>query len=398
MTDLRLLTAEDTPALDRLMAEAFSGGSRPAPSSAEQAPPTEPGSPTLGIFDGSRLVAAATIHALHLVWGEIILPMGGVAGVACAAEQRGRGHVARLLNTSLEMMRETGQFTSGLYPFAYAFYRRHGWEWVGEKRRYSLPTSEVRAAPEGRHVRCYDGPDALDSVRPVYDAFARRYRGMATRADADPNFWERALKHNDTKTTYVQVYHDPETDQPEGYLTFRYPQGGDAAYVGEFFANTPAAYRGLLSTLHYYGTQVRRIEFSAPSDDPLPLHVMHHDLQTSVSPLFMGRIVDIIPAFTALTPPQEVRGTLTLQVSDSSCIWNNQAFELTVESGQVSARATSETPGVTLDIQALSQAYWGQPSLDLLRAAGRLTATDEAQCQLLSRLLPPSICYLGDGF
>ena len=395
MTDLRVLTPDDDLALVFLMSEAFAGGSRPSPEPEEA---KDRVSTTLGVFDEARLVAAATIHDLHLIWGQADLPMGGVAGVACAAEQRGRGHVARLLAESLRVMREAGQWTSGLYPFAYAFYRRHGWEWVGEKRRYNLPTSELRASPDGKHVRPYDGPDAREVVRPVYEAFARRYRSMATRADAKPDFWERALKHHDNRTTYVQVYHDPDTDQAEGYLTFRYPHGGETAHVGEFFANTPAAYRGLLSVLHYYGTQVRRVEYSAPTDDALPLHVMHHDLHTAAGPLFMGRVVDVAPALAALASEPSLSGRLVLQVSDGSCEWNNQTFAVTVEAGQVAAEVTTDAPGVLLDIQALSQAYWGQPSLDLLRAAGRLTVTDEAQYHLLSRLLPPAVCYLQDGF
>ena len=395
-TELRVLTPDDDLALSRLMSEAFSGGSRPTAPEPEE--DKDRVSTTLGVFDAARLVAAATIHDLHLIWGQSDLPMGGIAGVACAAEQRGRGHVARLLTESLRVMREAGQFTSGLYPFAYAFYRRHGWEWVGEKRGYDLPTSEIRASPEGKHVRCYDGPEALEVVRPVYEAFARRHRGMATRTDAQPDFWKRALEHRDNRTTYVQVYHDPATGQAEGYLTFRYPSGGDTARLGEFFANTPAAYRGLLAVLHYYGTQVRRVEFSAPADDSLPFHVMHYDLNTTLSPLFMGRVVDVAPAFAALTPESMVAGRVILQVSDGSCEWNNQTFALAAEAGRIAAESTQAAPGVSLDIQALSQAYWGQPSLDLLRAAGRLDVSDEAQYRTLSRLLPPSICYLQDGF
>ncbi len=58
----------------------------------------------------------------------------------------------------------------------------------------------------------------------------------------------------------------------------------------------------------------------------------------------------------------------------------------------------TDAPGVVLDIQALTQAYWGQPGLDRLRATGRLSVTDETQYALLSRLLPPRVCYLQDFF
>ena len=390
--DLRPLTPEDAPALDFLMAEAFSGGTRPAPAEPDIA------SPTLGVFEGTRLVASATIHALHVTWGASDAPMGGVAGVACTADQRGRGHTARLLAESLRLMRDQGQYLSGLYPFAFAFYRRHGWEWVGEKRGYVVPTAHIRAAPEGRHVRAYDGPDALDVVRPVYDAFARRTWGMTTRHDPNPNFWDKALGHRDNRSTYVQVYHDPETGEAEGYLTFRYPSGGDTGQVGDFFALTPAAYKGLLSVLHYYGAQVPKVEFSAPADAPLPLHVMHWDLETRVRPLFMGRVADVTAALSALRPDTDLTGRVVLQVQDGQCEWNNGTFAVSVEAGHVTVQATTDPPGVVLDIQALTQAYWGQPGLDRLRAAGRLSVSDEAQYALLSRLLPPRVCYLQDFF
>ena len=190
----------------------------------------------------------------------------------------------------------------------------------------------------------------------------------------------------------------PRPIRPPGICRSATPTVGDTGHVGEYFANTPAAYRGLLSTLHYYGTQVRRVEFSAPADDPLPLHVMHYDLNTTISPLFMGRVVDVVPALAALTPEPMLTGRVILQVSDSSCEWNNRTFAVTAEAGRVTAAPTQDAPGVSLDIQALSQAYWGQPSLDLLRAAGRLTVGDEAQYQVLSRLMPPAVCYLQDHF
>ena len=402
--ELRLLTLENKPAIDKLMAEAFHGGSRPEPES--DAPnEAKPGLPQtkLGVFDGTRLVACAMIDSLHLAWGEADAPMGGIGGVACTADQRGRGHVGRLLGESLRTMREAGQYLSGLYPFAFAFYRRHGWDWVGEQKQYVVPTSELKAGPEGRCLTGYEGLDALEIVRPVYERFARRHCGMGLRTETAPgetvpHWWKQALDHHGNRTTYVQVYRDAVTGQAEGYLTFRYPADGDTGQVGEFVANTSAAYRSLLSVLHYYGVQVEKVKWSAPMNDPLALHMMHWDLKTKIQPLFMGRVVDVAAALVALRPAGDLSGTLSLQVSDGQCDWNNQTFAVTLDSGHVSVTPTHNAPGITLDIQTLSQAYWGQPSLDLLRASGRVAVTDEAQYALLSRLLPPHICFLRDFF
>lgn len=397
--ELRTLTFEDRAALDRLMAEAFSGGripteETPSPDERELFEATA----RLGVFDGARLVAATTIHALPVAWGSHHFTMGGIAGVACAADQRGRGHVARLLAESLVYMREAGQPISGLYPFAFAFYRRHGWEWVGEKREMTVPTSAIAAHGEGRLVQMFEGKDALDLVKPIHAAFARRYRGMTTRENRSPDWWDERLGTHGGRRTYVHVHRDAGTGEPDGYLTFRYPEGGGAGQVGEFLTLTPAAYEGLLSVLHYYGTQVEKVHWSAPMDDPLPLHVMHWNLETKVQPLFMGRVVDVRAALEALRPSPELMGRVTLRVSDPQGAWNDGTFAVTWEAGHVTVTSSSDEPGVILDIQALSQAFWGQPSLILLRAAGRLTVRDEKQFQLLSGVLPSAVCFLPDFF
>jgi predicted acetyltransferase len=402
--ELRLLTPDDNPAQKTLMSEAFSGGRRPAPSSEDRADTaqkleeTTKQPPILGIFEGSRLVASLTIEDLHLFWGDDIVPLGGIAGVACTADQRGRGHVGRLLIESLRTMRDAGQYLSGLFPFSVAFYRRYGWEWVGEKRTFTIPTSEIKAYPQGKHLRNYEGPEALEIIRSVYETFARQSCGMMTRTDPIPSFWDHALKHHDNRTTYVQVYINPETDQAEAYLTFRYPQDGDTGRVGEFFANTPAGYRGLLSVLHYYGTQVRRVRFSGPADSPLPLYVMHNDMEAKTEPLFMGRVVDVTAAFTALHPPADLSGRVALKVIDEHAEWNQQTFALNIDAGRITVTTVTEEPGITLDIQTLSQAYWGQPSLAQLRKSDRLSVTEETQYCLLAQVLPSRVCYLQDGF
>lgn len=397
--ELRQLTLDDRPAFRRLMAEAFDGGRVPSNEPLTEAQIARfQASVGLALFDGARLVAAAGIHSLPVAWGDVTLSMGGLAGVACAADQRGRGHVARLLSESLVRMRDAGQVLSGLYPFAWAFYRKYGWEWVGEKREFTVPTAAIPSHPEGRHVQMYDGAEALDTVKPIHAAYARRYRGMTTRENVSPDWWDKALGAGDGRTTYVHVHRDAETGLPDGYLTFRYPDGDGAGHVGDFFALTPAAYQGLLSVLHYYGTQVETVRWSAPADDPLPLHVMHWDLKTAASPLFMGRVVVVRSALEALRPAAELAGQVILRVSDAQCDWNGGAWAITAEAGRVSVARTTAEAGVALDIQALSQAFWGQPSLLLLRNAGRLSVTDEAQFRLLSALLPPAVCFLPDDF
>ena len=398
--ELRHLTTDDKPAFDRLMAEAFGRGSRPQPAPVDELHPVDfTHSNRLGVFDGTRLVAAATVHDIALAWGERNARMGGVAGVACAADQRGRGHVNRILRQALGEMRDAGQYLSRLYPFAFAFYRAFGYEWVGEKRVTSIPLSLLPASPETRNVRMIEGLDARPDAAKAYGRAARRYRGMVARDQTRyPDFWKIALDHTDGRTTYVHVYYAPESGEPEGYLVWRYPATGDHAKVDEFVAATQRAYRGLLGVLHNYGTQLKTVEWNHAGDDPLKLTVMHWDIETKVKPVFMGRVVDVAAAFNALRVPANVTGAVMIGVRDATCEWNNRAYTLTAEGGRVHAAPTTREAEIVLDIQALSQAYWGCPSLAALRAADRIGVTDESAFALLGEMLTPAIVYLEDFF
>ena len=85
-------------------------------------------------------------------------------------------------------------------------------------------------------------------------------------------------------------------------------------------------------------------------------------------------------------------------VADEQAEWNHGAFTIQIESGRVEVRRADQAPEISLDIMTLSQAFWGQPSLDRLRAAGRVEVLDERAYRLLAGLLPAAMCFLKDGF
>ena len=401
---LRLLEGADSASHKSLMVEAFFRGERPADPQA----PTDGWSRdltlsrTIGAVQNSgRVVAAVTVHPLRLSWGERGLACGGVADVACSADHRGTGLAGRLLTYALEEMRERGQILSGLFPFAYAFYRRHGWEWVGENRRTTVPLRLLPASRQARCVRLYDGLAGKERAQEVYGAFAARYRGMVLRDECEhPDFWARALDHNGGRTNYVQVYESPETGRAEGFLNMVFPASGDRAWITNFMATTPRAYDGLIGLLHGYaaGGGIESIEYPAPIDDPMPLHAMHHELNVRLTPLFMGRVVDAVAAIQAIDAPASASGSLILGIRDETCQWNDGAFQIEIDGGKARAERSSADADVSMDIQALAQAFWGSPSLDRLRWAGRVDVRDEDAYALLSKLLPSTTCFLADHF
>lgn len=407
--EIRQLTPGDKFRHSQLMAHAFSGGqvqTPPDPHAAAAASDNDSvarAAQDFGLFESGDLRAAYSIAPFQVCWGQsAVLPMGGIAGVATWAEARGRGHVGTLLRHSLETMRAAGQIISALYPFAWAFYRRYGWEWVGEKRRITLPLAHVRAAPEGKNVRDLSGANAdtvQETLAPIYSAFAQQYRGVC---DAATHQWKNALQHRDNRTTYVYVHQAPGRD-PDGYLLWRYGRDGKNAQVREFLANTPEAYRGLLSVLHYLGTQASKADVSPlPTDHLLWHHVMHWDVETKVAPVFMGRVVDVAAALAAIVaPPDLANGAVTLAVADEHAPWNHRPWLVAGENGVVTcapAAAPGKTPDLSCDIQAFSQLFWGTPSLETLIRAGRVAVNNPAGADWLGRLLAGPPVFTLDDF
>jgi predicted acetyltransferase len=388
-TEIRLLTSEDHYSHRLLMNHAFSQGSvveTPDPN----APPPEM-KDTWGVFEAGKLQAALGIDPFQTHWGaDDVLALGGIAGVATFAEARGRGFVDQLLKQSLVAMRDAGQVVSALYPFSFAFYRKYGWEWVGQKRDCKIPLRELKSAPEGRYVETVTGENRSETLSAGYTKFAKRYRGVFT---TETHRWESKLSHSGNKTTYIYRY------QPTGaYLLWRY-EGGR---VREFTGVSPAEYRGFLSLLHYLGTQAKEAKVTLPDDTPLASHLMHWDLSVTVEPVYMARVVDFGAALQKVTISPEVpNGTVTLAIHDEHAPWNHGIWKITVEQGTVTVATvigSGADADVTADIQALSQAFWGQPSLAHLRYAGRIAVAEENGYRLLSALLPPAVVYTLDDF
>lgn len=87
-----------------------------------------------------------------------------------------------------------------------------------------------------------------------------------------------------------------------------------------------------------------------------------------------------------------------IAVEDECAPWNAGVWQAEFESGAVQVRRTDRAPHVTMDVQALSQAYFGAPTLDALRAAGRLAVQDEAGFQALRSLLAGPPTWMSDEF
>ena len=355
---------------------------------AEQLAETE----RFGVFEAGQLHASLRILDFQMFFGEERRPCGGIAGVACEPAARGRGYAGALLKHALGVMRERGQYLSSLWPFSFAYYQRYGWEWVGPGYQFKVPLELIPPQDEARYVEpLFENVPA--TLNPVYEKYAARFNGMVVR---DAKRWESFEKVWGGRSHSVYVYR--RDGEIEGYAKVKYREKEEEAEASEFAALTVRAYRGLLGVFRRYGMTVKNICWSGPLDDPLWSIVCNWDIEGRIQPQAMSRIVDAAAALGALRPDPGIRGSAVVSVRDEAAPWNSGSWRISVDSGAVEVRAESREPGVELDIQALSQAYWGSPSLDWLRNAGRIQVRDDSQLELLRRLLPPRTVLLLDDF
>ena len=396
--EIAVLEEEDMDAAARIWASAFNYGKRGAVSEWRDSAADNGRLTRLGMKDPD-LKACLMILDFQVYFGEdVSIPTGGIGGVASRAEERGRGYAGKLLRGALEIMRGRKQALSLLFQFNWEFYRRLGWDWVGEQRSYSVPTRILRSSPETDYVRAAGLEDNV-KIHGLYASYARRYRGPLVR---DSRLWSTMLDNTDEHLTFTYLYE--KDGLAEGYLTFR---GGNENEISirEFVALTARAQSGLLGLLRRHEMKTKRFLWQAPCDDSLWLNGYDWEIETALKPVVQARIVDVPMALSSLKPQHlgnwannSRNPSVVFAVDDDAAPWNTHTWKLDASTDAVHVEETREAPQLSMDIQALTQAMFGSPSLGALWRSGRIQVHDPTGLETLERLFTGPPVWLNNGF
>jgi predicted acetyltransferase len=387
--EIREVREDELEAAYYLGSQAFGQGSR---DTSRMKHPDRLARPIFGVWDDTGLQAVVAVIPYQIYLGaEVTVPMGGIASVSSLPASRGKGYAGSCLKYSLERMHDAGQVVSTLFPFSFEYYERFGWAWTGVSRTYETPTRILRPAAETEYVRAAGESDRT-SIYAAYAEFARRYRGPVARTE---QMWNQVLNSSDTEYRYTYLF---ERDgRVEGYLTYL---GGkrEQTRLREMIVLTARARRGLLGLLRRHEMQIDKFKWEAPEDDQLWSILMHSDIETRISPTTMGRVVDVPAALKAWRPDKSESGRVFLAVTDTAAPWNQGTWRIEFEGGEVTAVSTNDAPQLSLDIKALSQAYFGTPSVAEVRAAGHIDVHDEAGFRTFETLLAGPPMWMNDSF
>ncbi len=393
--EIRLISPEDGQTAMDIGCQAFQHGARrtytPHPKEQDPSIYGTTHTDTFGVYDEDGMQAMVRVHhyKAHLANQEPVA-MGGIAGVSCLPAKRGRNYIGTCLKYVLERMKENGQTHSSLYPFAQQFYRNYGWQWIGEKRTYIVPSSILQPDPHTEQVRAARPADR-EAIIACYTQYAQKYRGMLARNTKD---WDTLLNPTESHHTYIYVYAPNNTI--EGYIM--YNGGGSTTHLREFICQNITAQKALLGLLRRMNMQIDTYRWNAPANDMLWWALQHNETKTEANPLIMWRLVDIAGAFARWRAEETINGTAVLRVHDSEAPWNNGIWRLEAEKGILSLEPARAEPDIELDIQALTQAFMGSPGAVAVRSAENIRVHSETAFAFFTSALNGPPAYISDSF
>lgn len=332
-----------------------------------------------------------------VVWMEDReVTLGAVGSVATRPEYQRRGYAGALMCAVVRRMQESGIVLSALAPFSFRYYRKFGWELVGEHRTYRFASDRIGSLPEPEGVAPMT-PEDLSGIAAAADAHGRRLALCTHRSD---DWWRGLLwfegappfAQGERATTRMIVCR--EGDEVVGYAIYRPPAGEEQrANVRELVTLTPNARLHLLSALAQEGAA--EIQFDAPRNDFFRTQVPEpRPIQTSLGAGFAFRVIDPGAALESLSLPEDLRGTCAFTIQDPARPDAPLRVQADIAEGIVSAHSKSSSAAshLSTDIATFSQMYAGY-----LRPAdavwlGRLDG-DSASVAFAERLFPRWVAF-----
>nr|WP_221475441.1 GNAT family N-acetyltransferase [Sphaerisporangium rubeum] len=334
----------------------------------------------LGVFDGTRLTGAGRINDFVQWWHGRPIPMGGIAGITVAPEDRGRGVGRALMRALLDRCAGLGYHVSALYPATTPLYRGLGWEHAGGRYRVKLPAEALRTllrdrSEPGTPLRRITPDDA-----PEIGKVLGRVLGAA-RASGPLAWEERLVRHwldDDSEYGYLA---------DDGYVVYSW-DGGDLD-VDNLVAGSEATARALWSLVGSSSSVARTVTATVEPSDPLLWLLRERKDEHVTITRWMFRLVDLPAAVAARGYPDPVTAETVVEVDDPERPANSGAWLLSAAGGAASATRVPAGGHAAprLTINGMSALFAGVP-VATLRRAGLLTGgtprTDETLAALFA--------------
>lgn len=347
-------------------------------------------SEVFGWFDGDKLVSQLSIYPRQVNIHGRIFEMAGLTGVGTYPEYANLGLMSDLIKTALVKMREAGQCISYLYPYSIPYYRKKGWEIISDHMTFRIKDTQLPAPVEvsGFVERLpVDDPDVIA----VYDKFSRKNHGAMIRS---PIAWEDYWRWENEDERTAAVYYNSQ-EEPSGFLF--YWVADDVFHIKEMIYLNQEARHGLWNFISAHFSMVNEVAGTNYQNEPLSFLLEDSQIQETLEPYFMGRIVDV-KTFLENYPFDGPAIPFHFIVTDPIAEWNNGIFGVRWDAGgkvQISHEPVGKP--ASLNIQTLTALLMSYKTPSYLFEIERLE-TDAETLRTLNQIIPDQQPYFSDYF
>ncbi len=315
----------------------------------------------LGVFDGSRLTAAARLRQFTQWWHGRPQPMAGVAGVTVSPEDRGRGVGTRLMRAVIERGVELGDAVSALYPATTPIYRSLGYEHAGGMRKVTLPAEALRGLrPSGQVKLRRMGPaDAAELIAVLHKVHgAARSSGPVS---YDERTWGLWLADDD----------DFRYIADDGFVIYRWH--GQDIQIDTLVAGSPETARALWSMVGTSSSIAKNVIAPLAPDDPVLWLLPERSQDHVTEQRWMFRVLDVAAAVERRGYPAAVSCEAVVTVQDP--VRGEGTWRLDISGGSGTATPVAGAPAAVLTANGLSALYCGVPT-STLRVVGLMSGDE----------------------
>lgn len=341
-----------------------------------------------GYMVDGELAGKVHILPLSIYIGDQQFEMGGISAVATWPEYRRQGVAKRLLQHSLQKMKQNGQTVSLLHPFQVGFYRKYGWELAYVHKKYTIPLEKMKHdwKTDGYVRRTTD--HAL--LEKLYEVYAKKYNGMLVRDD----LWWKQRVLTDEAAQMAVAYH--ASGEPEGYLIYKVQE--NILTIKDYAYTTQNGLRLLYEFISNHDSMAKEVQLTVPENDALPLHLADPMFKQTLEPYFMARIVDV-HSFLKQYPFEAVSESVVIDVTDDSLPENSGSYHIKVAQGQSSVTKVKQgaQAGVQCSVQQLASMLLSFKRAPELYEHGLISGHEHA-IQRFDKMIPKRQTFLGDFF
>ena len=347
-----------------------------------------------GAFEDDNETLMSVLYSVSLgarYFGEYI-PCEGAGMIATLPMYRNRGCVRALFNAAFERMKQNGEVFSYIFPFSYSYYRKFGYEHIGEKYLITFPMRALDSVKSFGKGFIMDSENSFEAVKDIYNRYTAN---VECAFDRTQTMWDKKLTLSPYSCDLHTYIWQNDSGESKAYATIRLENKLlnvlDMAYTD---CEGLMGIVGFLKTFYGRALEVKFTNVTPAS--PLRYIIREYsDSNGELSSWAMARVTDVKKALELAKYLQE-SGHFAVKVTDF-LPWNNGIFDVSYGGGECDVTVRQEGDyDLAADIPIMTRILLGCDSFTplLLSYCGCEIKGDVSD---IFRVFTKRECYLNDS-